>query len=199
MSQHPTPPPPLSHADPAIRPPPRPFRFGVLLGWAFFIGLAIMLFLLLSRRTPSNTHLIPLSEFATRLEDGGIHQVVVERDQLTGTYVSPPSSIVSPGTPFRTTLPPRMGENWGFLQWLLANRGGAEVVVHHNNSDNLLTNILLPLIPWLLIFGFLWLFIFRLLRRSGRQNAVVLTGPGRWVPDPQPSSQPQPQPEANRP
>ena len=32
------------------------------------------------------------------------------------------------------------------------------------NQSNLLMNILLPLVPWLLIFGFVWFFVFRQLR-----------------------------------
>jgi ATP-dependent Zn protease len=207
MSQYPTQPPPLNYADPAIRPPPRRFRFGAVFGGVFLIGVAILLFLLLSSRpTTSNARIIPLSEFADRLEGKQIHRVVVERDELRGTCIPPRSSYSQPdGVPFRTALPPGMGENWGFLQWLLANRGNAEVVVR-NTDNNYVINILLPVIPWLLIFFFLWFFVFRQRRKTGATpgativtGATIITGPGRWVPDPQPDPPSPPQPEANRP
>jgi preprotein translocase subunit YajC len=33
-------------------------------------------------------------------------------------------------------------------------------------SANLLVNVLLPLVPWFLIFAFIWFFVFRQLRRA---------------------------------
>jgi ATP-dependent Zn protease len=77
-----------------------------------------------------------------------------------------------------------MGSNWDFVRWLLENsRGTATVEIR--NANNVLVNILLPLIPWLLIFGFIWFFVFRQLRKTSciKTAQAVATGPGRWVPD----------------
>jgi ATP-dependent Zn protease len=60
-----------------------------------------------------------------------------------------------------------MGASWGFIQWLLDNRGMAEIGC--SSSQNLVLQVILPFIPWLLIFGFIWFFIFRRFRaQSGR-------------------------------
>lgn len=64
---------------------------------------------------------------------------------------------------FSVTLPQGVTESWAFVQWVLDNRRDAQVTVDNNSS--LLVNILVPLIPWLLIFGFIWFFVFRVLRR----------------------------------
>jgi len=42
---------------------------------------------------------------------------------------------------------------------LLENRHGAQIDV--SNEQSLLTTIILPLVPWILIFGFIWLFVIR--------------------------------------
>ena len=182
MTYDPNPPPPLQYATPAPQPrAPRRHLFG----WVLFLGLAVMLFLLLNRRSTatSNIRQVPLSEFTTRLERNEVTRIVVESDALTGDYL--PANAKAAGSlpqPFRTPLPPATGESWPFLQWLLEHRGTAEVTVR--NQSSLVVNILLPIIPWLLIFAFIWFFVFRQLRKSAAgQPATIITGPGRWVPD----------------
>jgi ATP-dependent Zn protease len=55
------------------------------------------------------------------------------------------------------------------MQWLMDHRQDAEVRVE--NNANPLVNLLLPLVPWLLIFLFIWYFVFRQLRNANRQQA----------------------------
>jgi ATP-dependent Zn protease len=43
----------------------------------------------------------------------------------------------------------------------------AEVRVE--NNPNLFVNLVLPLVPWLLIFLFIWFFVFRQLRKASPQ------------------------------
>jgi ATP-dependent Zn protease len=171
----PTPPQPLP-------PPKRPFRG--YFGWVLFLGLAVILFLLMSQRAPEARYpRIALSELATRLEAGEVQSLVVEGDEARGRFVQPrtlPSGQTS--SDFRCQLPEGAGGDWHFFEWLLEHRGEAEVSVM--NSSTIVMNILLPLIPWLLIFFFIWFFVFRQLRNVGRSQQMVITGPGRWVPDP---------------
>ena len=169
--------------DPARAGTPRRFGRSVF-GWVLFIGLAIMLFLLLSKQEGTYKK-IPLSEFATRFEDKQVEWMSLEDDQIRGKFVS--QQMMPDGTAvsvFSTDLPAGMGGNWGFVQWLLQEgRGTTRIQVR--SGSNLVTNILVPLIPWLLIFAFIWFFVFRQLRKAGQttRNQVIITGPGRWVPD----------------
>ncbi len=39
--------------------------------------------------------------------------------------------------------------------------------------SNFWSEMVVPLIPWLLIFGFVWMFIFRLLRKRLRENPII--------------------------
>ncbi len=125
-----------------------------------------MLFLLL-RQQPRSAPAIHLSTFYDDLQAGNIQSVTLGADELTGTYRLVPSS----GKYFRVEIPVGVGGNWSFCQWVLENRNGADVQA--DNTSNLLLQFILPLIPWLLIFFFIWFFVFR----TFRKNAIARKGP----------------------
>jgi ATP-dependent Zn protease len=169
------PPQPLHYLGQTPAPPPRRLRLGGSFGWVLLIGIAVMLFMLLS--TKNRTYkTLPLSEFKARLEAKEVESASIEGDEIAGTLANGPA-----GVEFRTPLPPGLSGNWDFIRWLL-ERAGPHTVVQVRSQNNYVVNILLPLIPWVLIFGFIWFFVFRQLRRAGGQPHVI-TGPGRWVPD----------------
>jgi len=165
----PTPPPVMNYASPGTTRPPRTPSFARgIFGWVLFIGLTVMLFVVLQgKRQPSFE--IPLSELTTELSNGNVREVVVDGDTLRGHFVKSPANRPSASAvgAFRVELPPTMSQSWSFLQWLLDHRMDAEVRVE--NNQNLLVNLLLPLVPWLLIFLFVWFFVFRQLRKASTQ------------------------------
>jgi ATP-dependent Zn protease len=157
----PLPPAPQAVIDCLPAPTHKSNRRQHLFGWVFFIGLAVVFFLLMtrsSRRYPE----IPLSDFQTQLLRGQVSWLWIEGDGVRGQLKSVPAGSTT--TAFRTTLPPGMASNWQFVNWMLENSHGARIQVI--NSDNPLATVIVPLIPWLLIFGFLWFFVFRTLRQS---------------------------------
>src|SRR5436190_3544077 len=140
-----------------VRPPAGPggMKFGRgVFGWVLFIGLAIMLFILLKQQQ-SNTQDIAWSELKEKLTSGQVRSVTIESDQLIGEY--------NTNGKFRTPVQQNMVD-FNMLQWLTDNRGTTEIKI--SNSQNLILQMLVPLIPWILIFGFVWFFIFRQLRNS---------------------------------
>src|SRR3712207_832840 len=101
MTYAPQPPDPVNPygGPPPVPPPPSPppgaagRRRGWLLGWALFIGLAILL-LTLVRRSPSQGKYtdIPLSEFVSKLERNQVHSVNFGQDEITGwAFTQPPA------------------------------------------------------------------------------------------------------------
>jgi ATP-dependent Zn protease len=173
---------PLSYQSPAPA-PERPKKWRGAFGWVLFIGLAVMLFMLLSKQETAVGR-VSLSDFVDHLRNGRVSVVTLEGDEVTGRFTSPqPATGEKTTLWFRTSLPKGVTGDWAFIQWLLEHRRGADVYVRGQNS--LVTNILLPLIPWLLIFGFIWFFVFRPLRKSTsiKPTQVLITWPGRWVPD----------------
>jgi ATP-dependent Zn protease len=92
---------------------------------------------------------------------------------------------------FQVQLPAGTTQNWTFMQWLLDNRQNAMVRVE--NGPNWLLQVIIPLIPWVLIFGFIWFFVFRGLRKAQgidpnapRPVYLVPPPPGQPMPPPPP-------------
>jgi ATP-dependent Zn protease len=141
-----------------------------------------MLVLLTRNRNNAETTEIPLSEFRTLLRNGDVVSVTIEDAELHGKLMRqvPLGPSLAPGLHFRTRLPQNMGSNWAFVQWVLDNSNGA--TVNTDSGGSLLMNIVVPLIPWVLIFGFIWFFVFRQLRgQAGRPQQpwpVVVVNPG---------------------
>jgi ATP-dependent Zn protease len=165
MSQAPMPPyqPPgvMQYADPSLA-PKRNNRGWI--GWVLFVGLAVVLFFTLQRQSPRSTA-ISLSEFVDQLSARNVAIVVVDGDTLRGDFARPASTGGAPKIiAFRTELPTGSGTSWAFMQWLLDNAHGASIQV--DNSGNWMANLLVPLIPWIVIFLFIWFFLLRNLRKN---------------------------------
>src|SRR5690349_23840617 len=105
MSQ--VPPQPLNYLGvPPQSAAPGPAAFGrKLFGWVLFIGLAIMLFMLLSKQGGS-FKIISLDQFVERLEAKQVVWLSLEGDEVTGQLLTPLN--LPDGTRvtyFRTNLP----------------------------------------------------------------------------------------------
>jgi len=143
-----------------------------LFGWVLFIGLAVMMFVLLQGNTRGMPR-IEYSEFETRLENDKVASIKVEGDKIEGQFIGQESiaNIKEPVSKFYTTLPAGSAANGELISRLLDKRKNAKV--DFENNQNLLLTILIPLIPWLLIFGFIWFFVFRQLRNSAGAGGML--------------------------
>jgi ATP-dependent Zn protease len=154
-----------------------------LFGWIVFIAVAVMLFMLL--QNPKIQYpTISLSDFRHQLEADRVRNVVIENDQLLGEFAEPQTLQNQSISKFRVILPEGTTSQWQFTDWLTTHRGSATVTAERN--PDLLMNILVPLIPWLLIFGFIWFFVFRQLRsqkgKLGEPIRVVVVNPNEMTP-----------------
>jgi cell division protease FtsH len=143
-----------------------------LFGWVLFIALAVMLFMLLNKSQQQFAP-VPLSDFISRLQDDKVSKLTIDGDKILGEFTKP-EPIGEKGQSvgkFQTALPAGSSQTWELTKYILDNRKNAEVNVE--NSPNLLLNILVPLIPWLLIFGFIWFFVFRQLRNSAGAGGML--------------------------
>jgi len=147
-----------------------------LVGWFIFGVLCISLFYLLNKETRPYTTL-NLSDVVGQLKNGNVRVISMETDQIKGEFINPTpfamaqsQSSPQPVVRFRAAIPPDP-DKYSFLIWLLENRGKADILAE--NNQNLLVSILLPLIPWLLIFGFIWFFVFRQLRNSASTGGML--------------------------
>jgi cell division protease FtsH len=141
-----------------------------LFGWVLFIALAVMLIMLLQKGSTQYAS-IALSDFWSQLEQDHIANVTIEGDKLSGVLTAQQNIAGQNVMKFQTALPAGTSSSWEVTRDILAKRGNAKVEVE--NSQNLLLNIIVPLIPWLLIFGFIWFFVFRQLRNSAGAGGML--------------------------
>jgi len=150
-----------------------------VLGLGAFFVVLLLFFLVEKVPAPVGQERFPLSDFRRELLDQNVATVVVGTGELHGTFRR---GIVGPSgraaTAFGVDLPASLTENWEFTNWVLENGNGAQVSMRTN--DNLLANILVPLIPWMLVFGIIWFFVFRQMRAQHRKQEepirVVVVG-----------------------
>src|SRR4051812_8971725 len=173
--------------DRPTRKPGRPgtgngaFRFrNGLLGWLLFIGLAVMLVILVSKSKTTQTA-ISVDVFYKMLDQDKIHSITVEDPEITGKFKNPESIAGAGPAPikdFKVTFPVDWLRNQGFTE--ISKRAEKQnTKLEAENNNNILVNIILPFIPWLLIFGFIWFFVFRQLRSAGGANMLGNFGKSR--------------------
>lgn len=107
---------------------------------------------------------VRLDEFRERLARGEVKSVRVEEDRLVWhlrELPAPTEPSAAGATQFSTDLPKGMSDDWEFVQWLLDNRNGATV----DAANSPVYSLLMPLVPWVLIFGLVWYITFRALRQ----------------------------------
>jgi cell division protease FtsH len=145
-------------------------RFGRgLFGWVLFIGLAIMLWILFQKGT--SKPVIPWSDFTVQLKQGNVKEVKLSDGEITGTFISPQHIGAITTTDFRTKVANKGASGWDVQQFVTENRHSAQVSYEGDNS--LLIDLVVPLIPWILIFGFIWFFVFRQLRNSAGAGGML--------------------------
>jgi cell division protease FtsH len=145
-------------------------RFGRgLFGWVLFIGLAIMLWILFQKGT--SKPVIAYSDFMVQLDQGHVKEMKLSDGEVAGTFTSPQHIGTVTTTEFRTKVAAKGSSTWDAQQFLTKNRHGAQVSYEGDNS--LLIDLVVPLIPWILIFGFIWFFVFRQLRNSAGAGGML--------------------------
>src|SRR5688572_27038388 len=158
------------------------------IGWVLFIGVALILFLALQKGQTQYAR-IPLSHFDYLLKADKVAVLTLDGDKILGE-LRQPEPIGPRGeqiAKFQSTIPQSTGESWAFISWVLDHRGTASVTVE--NNSNLVLNLVLPLIPWVLIFLFIWFFVFRQLRGATQRakdpvQVVVVNPPDQPPPTP---------------
>jgi cell division protease FtsH len=152
-----------------------------LFGWVLFIFLAIILIMLVQRGSPAY-QTIPFSDFENMVASHTVESFTIDGDDVEGEVKT---GVVIPGAQanqrwFKTEYPQGTFSNTNYLADLrrLAGSGDPKAAygdakVDAKNQSNILMNILLPLVPWLLIFGFIWFFVFRQLRNSAGAGGML--------------------------
>lgn len=167
---------PLEYVTPPSRQPgARPARG--LLGWIIFVGVAAILFAFL-RQSGSQYAPITLSDFYHQAKEGNIADALIGEDSIQGHFRTQVALGGAPIANYRVYIP--TGTTAMFTQTLLEMAPPA--VVRAEPTNTFLGNVVLPLVPWVLILGFIWLFVLRPFRRNAARQGPV---PAVTVADPE--------------
>jgi cell division protease FtsH len=131
--------------------------------WVLFFMLGMMLLVMLSDMG-QRAEEIDFKEFRLRLENGDVKSVSVANEYLTGELKAEAMTGKEPDAlnRFKVILQPGMGkEDW--FNELLTENG----VQYEFETPNTFYQILVSLLPWIVIFGVMYFFIFRQFRGGG--------------------------------
>lgn len=147
------------------------------LGWLLFLAILLLIIAVLGRNYRQTTR-ISISQFYTYLENNQIERVIVRDGLVSGKLKSLVGQSPSSSLDFEVRFPKETTQSPEFIKELeaICRRTGTEL--RYEPSDNAFLQILLSLIPWLLIFGFIWFFIFRQIK-SAAGGAGMLGNFGR--------------------
>ena len=146
-----------------------------LFAWVFLITIGAI-FLYWMKVHPQEYRQIPLDQFMAMSKGNKVQSVTIENDEVMGQFVDPQSIRLSATKTdkilkFKADLPPGAASQWAFVQWLYDNHGNA--VIEVENTNGIVMQFLVPLLPWLLIIGFAYFFLFRQLRNSAGAGGML--------------------------
>ncbi|MCH7525938.1 MAG: ATP-dependent zinc metalloprotease FtsH [Planctomycetes bacterium] len=134
-----------------------------LMSWLVFVGLAIMLVVLLNQGLQAPDR-ITIDAFYTLVENKQIKKLVIRDGGLVrGERLTTQGGQPGESTRFEVLFPERAVDG-EFIMFLQQRIPDAEIKAER---DSVFVTVLIGLLPWLLIFGFIWFVIFRQLRASG--------------------------------
>jgi len=147
--------------------PPRgpmgPMRMGRgVFGWVVFLLFALMLVTLLMQRMDSRRSMT-MSEFWRHVKNDDIETLVIQDTALKGKLKAQAVKGEGESREFELKYPVAMDS--GLIAEIRKECPSA--TVHYDDTGPLLINVLIQIVPWILIFAFIWFFVFRQLRSAG--------------------------------
>jgi cell division protease FtsH len=138
-----------------------------MFGWIAILATAIALFVIFHGE--HNPDIQSWSKFKQNIENGAFQAISVKADgdvyQLTGT---PASAWVSQFPNKAITRVPTTaldGNGWNQLTELVRSHPNCELGM--TQSNNIVYNLILPMLPYVLIFILIWFFFLRQIRSAG--------------------------------
>ncbi|HTW94294.1 MAG TPA: ATP-dependent metallopeptidase FtsH/Yme1/Tma family protein, partial [Tepidisphaeraceae bacterium] len=148
-------------------------RFGRgLLAWVVFLGIIIMAFMLVQNGHQHYTE-IDISDFWNAMSQNQIAKMTIDGSEISGEFTQPMNVRgVEHVQYFKVVVPDGAFNNSDAeLDWIRDHRGTADVAVE--NNQNLIVNLLVPFIPWVLILVVIWFFVLRQFKNSGGAGGML--------------------------
>ncbi|MHC4063060.1 MAG: ATP-dependent zinc metalloprotease FtsH [Planctomycetota bacterium] len=133
-----------------------------IVSWLIFISLALMLLVMLSS-TGMGPKQIPIDQFWTEVQNGRIEKIVLRDDSITGEFRPSQGADPKESLEFELLYPPNAQDD-AFVQRLISESPETTI---KREPKSMWVNLLISLLPWLLIFAFIWFVILRQVRNAG--------------------------------
>ena len=152
-------------------------RFGRgVFGWVLFLAVVILLFLYVSTQS-KNVSDVSINDFYSQLDAGAVTDLKIVSDDVYGTFKPPltPANGHAAIDKFKVSMPVMLTSSPDFLNKLLYQPNGKPrmIPLTNENSNNLLLNILIPFVPWVIVFVIIWFIFIRQLRNSGGAGGML--------------------------
>ncbi len=148
------------------RPPVRISRN--IFSWIIIFGLALILVFMLNQ-SMNKPREISWNQLEVHLGNGDVEIAVLKTDAIEGK-LKPGRAASNNGVEndrYRCLFIGLQEQSVEVLAMIDKARGDHPLEIEFEQSNYLLTNILLSMIPWLLLFGIIYFFLFRQLRQTG--------------------------------
>ena len=132
------------------------------LSWVIIFGLALM-FLILLNQNRSNATKITIDVFWKHVENHKVESIVIKETTITGLLKDIPPDAQ---TKEFVCNYPNPALNFEVFRTSI-KAIDHEIKVEYKPDNNMLMNVLISMIPWLLLLAFIWFIVFRQLRQSG--------------------------------
>ncbi len=160
---------PKNQGDPKDPGGPNPRISRNLFSWLVLLGLAILLVAVLQRSFDPTTP-VSLDEFEDLVKNEQIKKLTIKEDgNLLGERIPAEGDI--PGAPVHfEVIYPREAIDSEFVQRMIKELPDALI---KSERPSQFIVILMATLPWILIFGFIWFFIFRQLRGASGPGGML--------------------------
>ncbi|MFQ5461227.1 MAG: ATP-dependent zinc metalloprotease FtsH [Phycisphaerae bacterium] len=140
-----------------------------LVSWLVLLGLVILLVALFSESMQAS-QTYSISQFYTLVENQQIEEIVINEDgTIEGRKKATEGDPIGAPLHFRVLMPREVLDN-DFVKDLVKSLP-PDAVKFERRSE--LMMVLVAMLPWILIFGFIWFFIFRQMRGAGGPGGML--------------------------
>jgi cell division protease FtsH len=133
--------------------------------WLIIFGLALT-FLILLQQNRSAANTLSIDSFWTYVRNSEVESIIIRDSSITGKLKVVPPDAGADGVKEFTCAYPEPAKNFEQIRTEI-NRIDRSIRVEYKPDNNLLLQVFVTMIPWLLIFAFLWFIVFRQFRQSG--------------------------------
>ncbi len=147
-----------------------------LFSWILIVGLGLMLLVVFSGGL-NRPREISISEFESLLTDHKIETIEI-RDERTILVELKNELATGGGKKVEVKMPKVGGDGFEAFRQRIRSTDSSVVLVDKQNNSLLMT-VLIQTLPWLILLGLIWFFLFRQLRQAGAGAGGMLGNFGR--------------------